>query len=406
MKQEKPVFLIGAGKGRLIPVLEKFLESINLKNPNIGRKLVYDIETEKYILRIALLRWEDIKKNYDKFDLVIYGADQWLESGHKSMIALKFYPQESCRISLLVPNSLLDKSPAQYISEKRIATSYPNLAREYLGASKDKIITISGSVEAAVLLGWADCILDVVETGTTAKENGLYEAKTYVKFGAILATSRPEKIPLLINYGIIKSDPEALTIAFDGNDGSGKSTISKFLVQNGLWSERPTVLVTPFSGKIGLSALSLFESKKYLDWATVIGKNHWRAPKGVTAVYDRSILTVLTDLIDNDFSDSEIKQILESWKPLPKILFYCDVKPELSYKRVGSRGIDDSFSTLKELKKYYELYNRAVEYLEKEKIVKVKRLDTSLSFTETIEIVKQTLIENQLIDMRGDNYEK
>src|SRR5262249_9044192 len=155
--------LIGAGKGRLLPVLDRFLAEIGLSAAARGRKLVYDLEAERYVLRIAHLRWEDIRKNYNQFDMITYGADQWLEGGHKAMIALRYYPQGECRLSLLAPQGSAPLTSAA-LAGKRVATSYPTLAREYLGVPEENIVRMSGGVETAVGLGWADCAFDVVES--------------------------------------------------------------------------------------------------------------------------------------------------------------------------------------------------------------------------------------------------
>ena len=122
--------------------------------------------------------------------------------------------------------------PIQYFRERKVATSYTNLAKEYLGIKQENIVKISGSVEAAVTLGWADSIFDVIETGKSAEDNGLVEYKPFVKFGAILATKKAEKIPLFEDLGLIKKQKKGKIIAFDGLDGSGKSTLAKYLVQN------------------------------------------------------------------------------------------------------------------------------------------------------------------------------
>ena len=70
---EKVVVKLGAGKGKLLPVLQEYLKSLGLPEIENSRKLVHRIETNKYILEITLLRWEDIKRYSDKFDMIIYG---------------------------------------------------------------------------------------------------------------------------------------------------------------------------------------------------------------------------------------------------------------------------------------------------------------------------------------------
>lgn len=108
------------------------------------------------------------------------------------MIALKHYEQANCRLSLLVPEEQKDQ-PIRYFLDRKVATGYPELAKSYMGISEKNIVKMTGSVEASISLGWADSIFDIVESGETAKVNGLVEKKVFVKFGAVLATTKPEK---------------------------------------------------------------------------------------------------------------------------------------------------------------------------------------------------------------------
>ena len=388
---KKPVIKLGAGKGKLLPVLQEYLKSIGLPQIEKSRKLVHKIETSNYILEITLLRWEDIKRYSDKFDMIIYGSDQWLESGHKSMISLKYFEQKNCRISLLVKEDLADK-PFSYFQKRKVATSYENLAKDYLGITEENIVKISGSVEAAVTLGWADSIFDVVETGVSARENGLVEFKTFVKFGAILATQKTEKISLFEELGLIQKQEKGKIIAFDGLDGSGKSTLAKYLVQNPIMDTNSKVLITPYSGKVGVEAKKLWDEGKYIKWATEIGKKHWRAPKYVNSIYDRSILTFMTDLIKQKFTDEQILEVIKTWENLPNVLFYCDISPEIALERTKKRSEEqDDFDELQSLKEYYKLYKKAVEFVKKYNLMKVVILDTNKQIAEVINTVKEEL---------------
>ena len=388
---DKIVIKLGAGKGKLLPVLQRYLKSLGLPEIENSRKLVHTIESEKYILEITLLRWEDIKRYANRFDMIIYGSDQWLESGHKSMIFLKYFEQPNCRISLMVKDGMQDK-PLKYFKERKVATNYENLAKEYLEVKEENILKISGSVEATIALGWADSIFDIIESGETAIENGLVEYKTFVKFGAILATQKPEKIHLFEELGLIQKQEKGKVIAFDGLDGSGKSTLAKFLVQNPIIDSNSKVLITPYSGYIGQEAKVLWDAGKYFDWATIIGKNHWRAPENVNIIYDRSILTFMTDLIKENLSDEQILEAINTWKPLPDALFYCDIKPEIALSRSEKRNDDtDEFDELQSLQEYYNLYNKAVEFVEKHNITKVIKLDTSKSIEDILIEIEKNL---------------
>lgn len=388
---KKPVIKLGAGKGKLLPVLQEYLKSIGLPEIEKSKKLVHRIETPMYILEIALLRWEDIKRYSNKFDMIIYGSDQWLESGHKSMISLKYFEQKNCRISLLVKQELADK-PFSYFQKSKVATSYENLAKDYLGITEENIVKISGSVEAAVNLGWADSVFDIVETGESAKENGLVEYKTFVKFGAILATQKTEKISMFEKLGLIQKQENSKIIAFDGLDGSGKSTLAKYLVQNLIIDTSSKVLITPYSGMVGVEAKKLWDEGKYVEWAMEIGKNHWRAPEHVNSIYDRSILTCMTDLIKQEFSDEQILDVINVWKPLPNVLFYCNILPEIALERSKKRSQElDDFDQLQSLKEYYELYKKSVEFVKKYNLTKVVVLDTNRQISEVISTVKEEL---------------
>lgn len=387
----KPVIKLGAVKGKLIPVLQEYLKELGIPPIENSKRLVHTFEMENYILEVTLLRWRDIKQYANMFDMIIYGSDQWLESGHKSMISLKYFKQENCRISLLVREEEKDK-PFDYFKERKVATTYVNLAKEYLGIKEENIVEISGSVEAAVTLGWADSIFDIVETGTSAKENGLVEYKTFVKFGAILATKKPEKIQLFESLGLITKQRKGMLIAFDGLDGSGKTTLAKYLVQNPVMNTNSTVLISPYSGKVGIQAKSLWSAGKYFEWATIIGKNHWRAPEYVNSVYDRSILTFITDLIDNKYPDEKIIEAIHTWGPLPDVLFLCDLSPEMALERSGKRNdLVDQFDELDSLKKYYELYEKSAEFVENNNLVKVVRLNSKEPIDVLIKQVEQVL---------------
>lgn len=386
--REKPVIKLGAGKGKLLPVLQQYLKQLEIPKIENSRKLVHRFEKDNYILEVTLLRWEDIKRYAHEFDMIIYGSDQWLESGHKSMISLQYFEQKNCRISLMVRKEQKNM-PIQYFRERKVATSYTNLAKEYLGIKEENIVKISGSVEAAVTLGWADSIFDVIETGKSAEDNGLVEYKPFVKFGAILATKKAEKIPLFEDLGLIKKQKKGKIIAFDGLDGSGKSTLAKYLVQNPILNSNSTVLITPYSGSIGSQAKSLWNAGKYFEWATIIGKNHWKAPENVNSIYDRSILTFLTDLINEKLPEEKILEAIKTWEPLPDILFFCDIPPQISLER---RTQDkDQFDELKSLEKYYVLYKNAIDFVEKHNLVKIIKLDTNMPIEDCIKQVEKSI---------------
>lgn len=389
---DKKLIKMGVGKGKLLNIINKYLESLGFeKIDSKSRLLTHYRENNDYKLEITLLRWEDIKTYANNFDMIIFGSDQWLETSKKSMIALKHFEQENCRLSLLVPKELKDL-PLRYFLEKRVATGYPELAKSYMGVSEDKIVKMTGSVEASIKLGWASSIFDIVESGETARVNGLVEYREFVKFGAVLATTKPEKIPMLQDLGLINSSDRARKIiAFDGLDGSGKSTLAKHFVQEGLGDENPIVLMCPYSGYVGVTAQSFLESGKDMDWAYLIGVNHWRPIDGVNMVYDRNIMTCLTELIKNKRSDEDIKNIIDAWRPLPDIMFYCVADMNVLEERARKRNSLDKYDSM--LREYEELYEMAAEMVEKYTSIELIKLDTNVDVQSTIDFVNKKIKE-------------
>lgn len=392
--QEKILITVGAVKGRLQKVLHRYLESLGLKIPKINpRLLVYDIEADNYILRISLLKWKDITFNYNKFDLVLYGADKWLENSNKAFVALKHFEQKDCRMSILVPEELKDY-PLSYFLQRKIATTYPNVLKQNFEIDNSKIVEMEGSVEASVKLGWADSIFDVVETGETAQVNGLVEHTKVVNFGAVLATSRIDKLPMLVNLGLVEPINNKICVAFDGIDGSGKSTLAKIVTQTGLFKQSQVVLVEPFSGKVGKDSFALWNHRKELLWAENVGRQHWTARDVVNTVYDRSILTAL---VDNLKTPEKALKVIKAWTPLPDVLFWCRIDAETAYKRTMSRNQHDEFESFDSLKEYEELYEKAVEFLKENTKLKIIELDASKSTAETVEVIKE-ILKNEKYD--------
>ena len=96
-----------------------------------------------------------------------------------------------CRLSLAVPKAF-DYSELAQLAGKKIATSYPNILREYFtsrGVTAD-IHEISGSVEIAPSIGLADAVCDLVSSGSTLFSNGLREVETVMLSEAVLIARR------------------------------------------------------------------------------------------------------------------------------------------------------------------------------------------------------------------------
>lgn len=137
------------------------------------RKLIFTDEKNK--MKFILVKASDVPTyvEYGAADIGIVGKDTLLEEGRNlyEMIDLGF---GACRMAVCGPVEIKDK--LHKINNLRVASKYPAIAKQYfqedLGETIE-LIKLNGSVELAPLVGLSDVIVDIVETGTTLKENGL-----------------------------------------------------------------------------------------------------------------------------------------------------------------------------------------------------------------------------------------
>lgn len=136
---------------------------------NKGRRLILPVGDYEAVLAKAA----DVTTyvEHGACDIGIVGKDTIAESG-KSFYEVMDLGLGRCRFALAAPKGTNFFAGHRV---KSIATKYPNIARGYFDRldMDVNIIKIEGSVELAPLLGLADAIVDIVETGSTLKENGL-----------------------------------------------------------------------------------------------------------------------------------------------------------------------------------------------------------------------------------------
>jgi len=136
-----------------------------------GRKLLFKIKNAD--IEIVLAKSADVITyvEHGVCDIGIVGKNEIMEHGKSfyEVLDLKF---GKCRFALA---GLKDKNFYGGYSQKIIATKYPNVTKRYFNEKgvDVEIVKIDGSVELAPILGLADAIVDIVETGGTLKENGL-----------------------------------------------------------------------------------------------------------------------------------------------------------------------------------------------------------------------------------------
>lgn len=168
---------VALGKGRLAKKSMELFEKMGMPceemNDPSTRKLIFT--NEEYKLKFFLSKGPDVPTyvEYGAADIGIVGRDTILEEGRKvyEMLDLGF---GKCRMCVCGP-----KSAAGLLTEQvqiRVATKYPNIARDYFYRTKNQtveIIKLNGSIELAPIVGLSEVIVDIVETGSTLRENGL-----------------------------------------------------------------------------------------------------------------------------------------------------------------------------------------------------------------------------------------
>lgn len=165
------------GKGRLANQTLELFEKIGItceemKDKN-SRKLIFTNEELK--LRFFLAKGPDVPiyVEYGAADIGVVGKDTILEEGRKvhEVLDLGYGKCKMCVCGYKDAAPLL-----QHHELIRVATKYPNIAKDYFYNTRHQtveIIKLNGSIELAPIVGLSEVIVDIVETGSTLKENGL-----------------------------------------------------------------------------------------------------------------------------------------------------------------------------------------------------------------------------------------
>jgi ATP phosphoribosyltransferase len=138
-------------------------------------------------------------------DLGVTGTDVLRETGADVLepLALGF---GACRLVVASP-AAVPYPDLQGGLTPRVATKYPRLTRTFFAdaGAGVHIVTVSGSVEVAPLLGLSHWIVDLVDTGRTLRENGLLERATILDVGAVLIVNRAsQKLKLDVHQEMLQ----------------------------------------------------------------------------------------------------------------------------------------------------------------------------------------------------------
>ncbi|MCI0476765.1 MAG: ATP phosphoribosyltransferase [Anaerolineales bacterium] len=181
---------IALAKGRLLAPSIKLLESLgyDLRDARDSRKLVIASNGARFL--IAKASDVPIYVEYGAADVGIVGQDALRESGANVYEPLVL-GYGACRLIVAGKREYQD-AEWKTLTGLRVATKYPRAAQKYFSARglSGEIIALSGSIELAPMVGLADLIVDVVDTGRTLQENGLVELDEIFKSQAALIVNR------------------------------------------------------------------------------------------------------------------------------------------------------------------------------------------------------------------------
>jgi ATP phosphoribosyltransferase len=174
-------------KGRIAEETLKIFESIfDEKFVFEDRKLIL----EKGDFRFLLVRNQDVPSYvlYGSADIGVVGLDV-LEEKDLDLVKLLDLGIGKCKVCIGMQN---EKELDLTKPEITVATKMENIAKKYFEskAMAVNIIKLYGSIELAPLVGLSDAIVDIVETGTTMKQNGLKVVETIMESSAYLIANK------------------------------------------------------------------------------------------------------------------------------------------------------------------------------------------------------------------------
>lgn len=203
--EEMRYLTFALGKGRLAKKTLELFEQIGITCEEMKdkdtRKLIFVNEELK--LRFFLAKGPDVPTyvEYGAADIGIVGKDTILEEGRNiyEVLDLGF---GKCRMCICGPENA--KELLNHHELIRVATKYPRIAKDYFYNKKHQtveIIKLNGSIELAPIVGLSEVIVDIVETGSTLRENGLQ----------VLEEVCPLSARMVVNQVSMKMENERIT---------------------------------------------------------------------------------------------------------------------------------------------------------------------------------------------------
>ncbi|MBR6713369.1 MAG: ATP phosphoribosyltransferase [Selenomonadaceae bacterium] len=191
--QDKNFITIALPKGKLFGLSAELLRKVGWTAEGLhekSRKLI--ITNEAARLKFIITKTADVPTyvEYGAADIGIIGKDVILESG-KDVYELLDLGFGACHLMMAVPKDKRRPRLEDY-AHTRVATKFPRIAESFFAAQgmQMEYIKLNGSIELAPIIGMSESIVDIVETGTTLRENNLEEIVTIMNATARLIANR------------------------------------------------------------------------------------------------------------------------------------------------------------------------------------------------------------------------
>ncbi|SFG76394.1 ATP phosphoribosyltransferase [Neptunomonas qingdaonensis] len=188
---KKQQLTIALSKGRILEETLPLLEAANIipaENIFKSRKLIFDTNHDN--IKLVVIRATDVPTyvEYGGADMGIAGKDVLMEHGGKGLYEPLDLEIAKCKLMVA---GLTDADPVD--GRMRIATKFVNIARQYFaqqGCQVD-IVKLYGAMELAPIMGLADRIVDIVDTGNTLRANGLEPMDFIANISSRLVVGQP-----------------------------------------------------------------------------------------------------------------------------------------------------------------------------------------------------------------------
>lgn len=191
--QEKDFITVALPKGKLFGLSAELLSKVGWSAEGLhekSRKLI--ITNEAARLKFIITKTADVPTyvEYGAADIGIIGKDVILESG-KDVYELLDLGFGKCHLMMAVPKDKKRPRLEDY-NFTRVATKFPRIAEKFFTSRgmQMEYIKLNGSIELGPLIGLSESIVDIVETGTTLRENNLEEIVTIMDATARLIANR------------------------------------------------------------------------------------------------------------------------------------------------------------------------------------------------------------------------